>query len=260
MHAQTSKVCSDQPIPRPPPPRARTQVYQENVWVDTKKFVSFKKVVHDMGHGEGSSQPLQLMSFHSISKGFSGECGLRGGYVEMQGIHASVAAQLYKFACISLCSNTVGQLGVGLMCHPPPEGTAASDVYVEERDAILGSMKRRVVKITGVLNSMEGVSCQPIEGSMYAFPSLTIPPMAAEAAAAEGQQPDSFYCMQALESTGIVMVPGNGFKQVPGTAHLRTTFLPPEEQIDKVVERLGNFHKGFMDRYRGAGETQSSKL
>lgn len=42
---------------------------------------------------------------------------------------------------------------------------------------------------------MEGVSCQPLEGAMYAFVKITLPPKAVEAAKAKGQQPDAFYCV-----------------------------------------------------------------
>ena len=32
--------------------------------------------------GAPYSNKLELASFHSVSKGITGECGLRGGYVE----------------------------------------------------------------------------------------------------------------------------------------------------------------------------------
>ena len=35
-----------------------------------------------------------------------------------------------------------------------------------------------------------------------------------QAAKETGKAPDFFYCMQLLEETGIVTVPGSGFKQV----------------------------------------------
>lgn len=44
------------------------QVYQENVYVDNKKFNSFKKIARSMGYGE---EDLYLVSFQSISKGMS---------------------------------------------------------------------------------------------------------------------------------------------------------------------------------------------
>ena len=69
-------------------------MYQENVWDDSKTFVSFKKVVRDMGSA------CELVSVHSVSKGFLGECGRRGGYAEMVNIDASVKEQLYKYVFV----------------------------------------------------------------------------------------------------------------------------------------------------------------
>jgi len=60
------------------------EVYQENVYVKEKKpFHSFKKVLKSMG---SQYEDTELFSFHSISKGFMGECGQRGGYSEITGI------------------------------------------------------------------------------------------------------------------------------------------------------------------------------
>ena len=41
---------------------------------------------------------------------------------------------------------------------------------------------------------------------------------AAQAAKKTGKAPDFFYCKQLLEETGIVTVPGSGFKQVSPAA------------------------------------------
>lgn len=69
-----------------------------------------------MGYDPKGSE-LQMVSFHSVSKGYLGECGLRGGYFELFGIDDDVKAQLYKIASISLCSNTVGQVRVSQAGH-----------------------------------------------------------------------------------------------------------------------------------------------
>jgi aspartate/methionine/tyrosine aminotransferase len=60
---------------------------------------------------------------------------------------------------------------------------------------------------------------------MYSFPRITLPPAAMAAAKAIGKSPDLMYCLELLEETGIACVPGSGFKQVPGTFHIRTTIL-----------------------------------
>ena len=46
------------------------------------------------------------------------------------------------------------------------------------------------------------------------------------------------------------MVPGSGFRQKAGTWHFRTTFLPPEEDMDAVIEQMSTFHAGFMAKYK----------
>ena len=61
--------------------------------------------------------------------------------------------------------------------------------------------------------------------------------------------PDAFYALELLDATGICVVPGSGFGQLDGTYHIRTTFLPPEDKIDEVIERMQKFHEGFMDKY-----------
>lgn len=83
--------------------------------------------------------------------------------------------QLYKLASMSLASNTLGMLTVGLMVNPPKEGDESYPLYVQERDAILSSMRRRAQVMTRALNGMTGVRCNEIEGAMYAFPTITLP-------------------------------------------------------------------------------------
>ena len=63
------------------------------------------------------------------------------------------------------------------------------------------------------------------------------------------QVPDTFYALALLDATGIVVVPGSGFGQKKGTWHFRTTFLPPESDMDAVVDRMTKFHVGFMAQY-----------
>eukprot|EP01029_Cantina_marsupialis_P027899 TRINITY_DN774148_c0_g1_i1.p1 TRINITY_DN774148_c0_g1~~TRINITY_DN774148_c0_g1_i1.p1 ORF type:complete len:489 (-),score=181.31 TRINITY_DN774148_c0_g1_i1:245-1711(-) len=222
------------------------EVYQENIYTE-KPFHSFKKVM--MGMGAGIADEVELVSFHSTSKGFLGECGKRGGYMELCNFDAGVVEQLYKLASVRLCSNVIGQLTVGLMVNPPKEGSESYDGYTAERSGILDSLARRAKKLVAALNDLPGVSCNDAEGAMYAFPQITLPPKAVEDAASKGLAADAMYCMTMLEKTGIVVVPGSGFGQEEGSYHFRTTFLPSENDIDAVINRLSNFHIEFMEKY-----------
>jgi len=225
------------------------EVYQENVYKDGAKFTSFRKAAFDLDLFSGQD-PLQMVSFHSVSKGFFGECGLRGGYYELLGIPDEVRMELYKLASMCLGSNTVGQIVTGVMVKPPQPGDASYEQYNRERSDILDSLKRRSLVMCEGLNSLTGVSCNVIEGAMYAFPTIRLPKKAVEAAKAAGKGPDTFYCLRLVHETGICVVPGSGFRQKEGTYHFRITILPPEDQIDEAVGLLRDFHEKFLNEYK----------
>lgn len=85
------------------------EVYQHNIFDhEAKPFISFKKVLRDMP--KEIAEGVELVSFHSISKGVSGECGRRGGYFEAVNIDPEVMEQIYKMASVSLCPPITGQV------------------------------------------------------------------------------------------------------------------------------------------------------
>ncbi|KAJ3441412.1 hypothetical protein M0812_13423 [Anaeramoeba flamelloides] len=224
------------------------EVYQENVYYKKKKpFYSFRKIALDMG---SKAKDLQMISFHSVSKGFIGECGQRGGYYQTHGIPTDVKGQLYKMASISLCPNTGGQIMTSLMVNPPKKGEESYNQYIQERDNIYNSLKRRSIKLANTFNAMEGVTCNMSEGALYLFPNIRVPEKAKQEAKKKGINPSTLYAISCLEQTGICIVPGAGFGQKEGTFHIRTTFLPPEDQFDDVTRKLSEFHKKFMNKYR----------
>ncbi|CAL8130840.1 unnamed protein product [Prunus armeniaca] len=223
------------------------EVYQENVYVPDKEFHSLKKVSRSMGYGE---KDISLVSFQSVSKGYYGECGKRGGYMEVTGISPDVREQIYKVASVNLCSNISGQILASLVMSPPKVGDESYELYCAEKDGILSSLARRAKTLEDALNNLEGVTCNRAEGAMYLFPRINLPQKAIKAAEAANTAPDAFYCRRLLNATGIVVVPGSGFGQVPGTWHFRCTILPQEDKIPAIVTRLTDFHKSFMDEFR----------
>lgn len=104
--------------------------------------------------------------------------------------------------------------------------------------------------VADTFNSIEGFSCNPVQGAMYAFPQVKLPPKAIEAAKNAGKAPDTFYAFELLESTGICIVPGSGFGQQPGTYHFRTTILPQPEKLKLMLEKFAEFHSGFLKKYK----------
>jgi len=224
------------------------EVYQENVYLPEKQFHSFKKVLKGMGQPFAEQQ--ELISFHSVSKGFTGECGRRGGYMELCNVLPSAREQLYKMASVALCPNLDGQVMVDLMVLPPQPGSPSHQQYVRERDAIIASLKRRALLVAASLNRLQGVTCNNAEGAMYLFPRISLPPVAVLAAKSAGKSPDTFYCLELLNSTGLVVVPGSGFGQRDSTYHFRITVLPSEDKIKSVLARLAEFHAAFISKYQ----------
>lgn len=224
------------------------EVYQENIYNSERPFVSFKKALMEMG--APLCNEIELVSFHTISKGYLGECGLRGGYMEMVNIHPDSVAELYKMSSVGLCPNLVGQVGMALQVNPPKKGSESYGTWNKQKQDQLDSLRRRAQMVTDGWNSLEGVTCNITEGAMYSFPNISIPPKAQEAAKAKGKTADFLYCLELLEETGLSTVPGAGFGQKPGTFHLRTTILPLEEKMPSIIAKLKTFHEAFMDRYR----------
>mmetsp|Transcript_41538 Transcript_41538/g.99998 ORF Transcript_41538/g.99998 Transcript_41538/m.99998 type:complete len:505 (-) Transcript_41538:111-1625(-) len=222
------------------------EVYQENVYDDTP-FYSAKRAAYDCGLLEDDS--LQLVSFHSTSKGVFGECGRRGGYMELCGFDQTVKDHLYKLASSSLCSSISGQIMMSLMVRGPAMGEESYERHEREKSEIFNSLKRRSKIVQAGLNAVEGMSCQPAQGAMYCFPSIEIPDGAIQAAAEQGLPPDTFYALSLLERTGVCVVPASGFGQRKGRFGFRTTFLPKEEDLSNAVNAIRQHHEEFSRRY-----------
>ncbi|CAG9862090.1 unnamed protein product [Phyllotreta striolata] len=222
------------------------EVYQHNIYDPNSKFHSFKKVMTEMGEPYNK---MELASFMSASKGFMGECGLRGGYAEVVNMQADVKAMYLKAITAMLCSTTLGQACLDVIVNPPREGEPSYQQFVKEKTEVLESLKLRAKMVADTFNSMEGFSCNPVQGAMYAFPQFKLPAKAVEAARAKGQAPDAFYAFELLESTGICVVPGSGFGQQPGTYHFRTTILPQTDKLKDMLNNFSKFHAGFLKKY-----------
>jgi len=237
------------------------EVYQQNIWTEKKQFISFKKVVYNMPEPYNKTA---LFSFGSCSKGFMGECGLRGGYVESYNVDPAVEAQFRKFKTISLSTNTVGQVMMDLMMNPPTyaeNGKEVTDQYLREKDAIISSLKRKALAATKIFNSMKNVECQEIEGAMYCFPKIHLSQKAIQEAKRRKIAPDLLYCLEALDYTGMVTVEGTGFGQKEGTYHFRSTILiTPDKRFEEALEKFREFNDAFHEKYNDEVRVARPKL
>ncbi|CAD5208139.1 unnamed protein product [Bursaphelenchus xylophilus] len=224
------------------------EVYQENVYGEGQKFHSFKKVLHELGEPYASG--VELASFYSVSKGYMGECGMRGGYVEFVNLDKEVYVQFKKMISAKLCSSVLGQAVIDTVVNHPKPGEPSYDLWLKEKTDVLDSLKERAKMVSEAYNSIEGVKCNAVTGAMYAFPNIELPQKAIEMAHAVGVAPDFYYCKQLLEETGICVVPGSGFGQRDGTWHFRTTILPQPALTKEMLDRFAKFHKKFLAHYK----------
>ncbi|CCF56848.1 hypothetical protein KAFR_0B05530 [Kazachstania africana CBS 2517] len=222
------------------------EVYQENIF--DGEFHSMKKVLRSLQKQyPGKYDAVQLASLHSTSKGVSGECGQRGGYMELVGFKDEIRQAILKLASISLCSVITGQALVDLMVNPPKKGDESYELDNFERKNIHETLKERAEKLYNLFCQLKGVECQKPQGAMYLFPKLHFPQTLITEAINQNMSPDEFYCHALLEATGICTVPGSGFGQKEGTYHLRTTFLAPGNQW---TEKWKLFHEEFFSKYQ----------
>ncbi len=211
------------------------EVYQENVYGG--EFISFAKAL-------GNEKDVPLFSLHSISKGFYGECGHRGGYLEVRnapqvaGTDMDFIDLLLKQASVSLCANTVGQIMTYLMVSPPDETNTARQRFINEKEKVLSDLYEKAKMVRTAFEQMDGVEVFGRTGAMYLFPRLNKLPAG---------RTDFDYCMALLEETGLCTVNGSGFGQAEGTHHLRIAFLPSKEQLEEVLPKWIAFHNRYVN-------------
>uniref|UniRef100_A0A3Q2V2U7 alanine transaminase n=1 Tax=Haplochromis burtoni TaxID=8153 RepID=A0A3Q2V2U7_HAPBU len=206
------------------------ELYQDRVYGENCEFVSYKRAVSEMG--PPFSGTVELASFHSVSKGFSGEyvCGLRAGYVELVNLDPAVMKYIHTLFSKDACSPVLGQIALDLMTDPPKPGDPSYLLYKQ------------------VVNSLPGFSCPPIEGGLFAFPRLHLTPKAIQKAKELGLQPDTFYCTRLLEEGGVFTGPGWEYGQKEGTYHIRynTSRALFKDIMEELLRRLSSFHMTFM--------------
>lgn len=98
-------------------------------------------------------------------------------------------------------------------------------------------LHRRRDMTVDMLNAIDGISCVKPEGAFYAFPKIEI------------KGSDNHFVAELIKETGVVVVPGTGFGQVPGTNHFRVVFLPQEEKLEKAYKAIGEFFVKYKETY-----------
>ncbi|MFA7332245.1 MAG: aminotransferase class I/II-fold pyridoxal phosphate-dependent enzyme [Candidatus Delongbacteria bacterium] len=169
-----------------------------------------------------------ILTFNGLSKNWVAP-GFRLGWCIVSGpdklIEDYLEAML-KLTRARLCANHPEQ-------HAIRVALEGDQSHIQSMNEIL---KRRAELAGRMLNQVEGMSLVPPSGAFYAYPSLYV----------EGD--DSDFVRQLILDTGVVVVPGSGFGQRPGTSHFRLVTLPDDETLRKAFERIGDFVTAWRAR------------
>lgn len=80
--------------------------------------------------------------------------------------------------------------------------------HIQERTATLSALAEKAKLTEQVLNTVQGISCNPVQGAMYSFPRITIPEKAIKEATVS---PESFFCF--LINNSLLQCQGDGIDQ-----------------------------------------------
>ncbi|MCU7490690.1 MAG: aminotransferase class I/II-fold pyridoxal phosphate-dependent enzyme [Ignavibacteria bacterium] len=124
-----------------------------------------------------------------------------------------------------------------------PEQYAIKPALEGDHAHLTEALKKLTVRrdiTVNMLNAIPGISCVKPEGAFYAFPKINL------------EQPDLHFVSELIRETGVVLVHGSGFGQVPGTKHFRVVFLPKEEILEKAYNKIAQFYEKYTAKYAGA--------
>lgn len=171
-----------------------------------------------------------VVTFGGLSKnymvpGFRIGWGVVSGQIEMLKDYIEAINKMLR---ARLSANHPEQYGI----KPSLEGDQSHLTIAMEK------LHRRRDMTYEMLNSVEGISCVKPEGSFYAFPKIELK-----------KQNDTHFVAELIKETGVVVVPGTGFGQVPGTNHMRVVFLPQDDVLEKAYKKIVEFYTKYIEIY-----------
>uniref|UniRef100_I3KTS0 alanine transaminase n=1 Tax=Oreochromis niloticus TaxID=8128 RepID=I3KTS0_ORENI len=209
------------------------EVHQGSVYGQDKEFISYKKVLSEMG--KTYAETMELVSFHSISTAYIGECGLRGGYMEVVNIDPAVK----KCLNFTPSAPVLPQLALELSLNPPRPEDSSYNSYTQIHH-IEDTLSQNAKRALEFLNRVEGMSCQPSMAGPFLYPRVHLPPHMVEEAKRLGVKADVLYCQRLLEEEGICVGAGCENGQEDKNYHIRHRYL-------LINNKINQFHRSFCE-------------
>lgn len=174
------------------------------------------------------SEDLPCVTFSGLSKNYVGP-GLRIGWGVASGKYAIMKDYLEavnKILRARICANHPGQYAI-------PVALDGDQKHLQEN--VLRLERRRDIAMNK-LAKVEGIRLIKPEGAFYAFPSIDV-------------NDDTHFVSELLKTTGVIVVPGSGFGQKPGTNHFRIVILPQEEMLEKSLDLIVEFYNIYKSKF-----------
>jgi len=192
------------------------EIYDKIIY-DGKKHVSVASIDPD----------ASVITFNGISKSYLAP-GFRIGWGIVSGKKEKLSTfieAINKLLRARICACTPMMASV----------TAALDGPQDHIKTLMDTMTVRRDITWKMLNDIDGITCVKPEGAFYAFPKVDV-------------KDDSDYVKNLILETGVVVVPGSGFGQKPGTQHFRVVFLPEEDALKDSYNKISNFTKKWRNK------------
>lgn len=173
------------------------------------------------------SPDLSCVTFSGLSKNYVAP-GFRIGWGIVSGNPKQMEdyiEAINKILRARLCANHPIQYAI-------PVALDGNQSHLAEMNKILE--RRRDVVLDKIAN-IEGIELVPPKGAFYAFPSIDVPD-------------DNHFAIELMKETGVVIVPGKGFGQRPGSHHFRIVILPPEEVLSEAFDLINDFYKVYRTK------------
>ena len=217
----TGSVCTQQTM------RGIIRLAREHNLVIFADEIYDKLLFDDKQHISIASldEDVSVVTFNGLSKAYLVP-GFRIGWGVVSGRRAVLGEYveaINKMLRARLCANHPEQYAI----VPALEG---DQDHLQQMKA---KLTRRRDMTAEMLNSFPGISCVKPQGAFYAFARLHI----------DGSDDD--FVGQLIKETGVVVVPGSGFGQKPGTKHFRVVFLPPEEVLQEAYTNIARFYEKY---------------
>jgi aspartate/methionine/tyrosine aminotransferase len=98
---------------------------------------------------------------------------------------------------------------------------------------MVDKLRKRRDLVVKRLNDM-GIQCKLPRGAFYAFPKIDL---------GGRWKDDKQFVIDLLNSTGVLTVHGSGFGTAHGSGHFRIVYLPPEDMLERAMDKLEKFVK-----------------